>query len=159
MWPMAENKVTLDRMVEAYNEMLLFVERDEKNLARLRLALIKRVLKDGRTPSRAVKTLSLSGEKWEARVTRGLEVTVDTKLAELIKLALRAKGKNRLFRKLFRTVVTYVLAGGAEKFTNRQKLPEGAPRNLRSLFARAIQVRELAPQLEVRKRGKDDKAA
>lgn len=153
---MARSELSLDRMVEAYDEMLMIVAYDQKNLARLRTLLVRRVLREGKVPARSVKTVSLTGKRYEVRVSKPLEITVDTRLAELIKIALAAKGKGRLFRKLFRTIVTYVLAGGAEKFTNREKLPEGAPRNLRSLFARAIQVRELAPSLEIRKREKEE---
>jgi len=125
----------------------------------LRDRLLELVERHGHVPARSTKTRALIGEQFEIRVSRPVEVTVDTQTAEHIKWACAAADVGRLFRRLFRRVETYVLVNGAEKLINGDRLPPRAPRNLRSLFARALRVRELAPQLEVRKRDTKSEAA
>jgi hypothetical protein len=130
-------------------EALLIYEQGK--LDGLRRMLIELVLEHGEIPPRASKLWLFRTKVHEVRVTKGTEITIDTRVAKKLKQACLLSGDGRVFRKLFRKVETFVLAGGAHQLIKLSKLPPRAPRNLRSLFARAIQVRELAPQLEVRK--------
>jgi len=138
----------VDVLAEKYFQLAAKAEQANEELGRFRLQLIELVKRDGAVPPRATK-----------RVSQPLEVSVDTGVAERIGTKLRLHGCGELFQKLFRTVETYVLADGAEKLIGRKLLPKRAPRNLRALFARAVRVRELTPQLEVRKREKKEAAA
>ncbi len=149
----------VDVLAEKYFQLAAKAEQANEELGRFRLQLIELVKRDGAVPPRATKTKALAGNEYELRVSQPLEVSVDTGVAERIGTKLRLHGCGELFQKLFRTVETYVLADGAEKLIGRKLLPKRAPRNLRALFARAVRVRELTPQLEVRKREKKEAAA
>lgn len=147
--------MTLDSLAERYLELQRKADEAAKELATLRKSLVALVLEDGSTPPRATKTKALLGESYELRVSQPLEITVDSRIAKAIKIACIRAGSGRLFSRLFRKVESFILADGAQKLINSPKLPARAPRNLRALFARAIQVRELSPTLEVRKREGD----
>ena len=158
---MANRKASaIDRLAKQYEELAQKAEAAEGDLGALRRRLIKEVLAWGYVPARATKTKALAGEEYELRVSLPLEVTVDTRTARRIEAACKAVSTNwrSVFNRLFRRVETYVLADGAQKLIDSQRLPVRAPRNLRSFFARAVRVRELAPQLEVRRREKKEDA-
>ncbi len=55
-----------------------------------------------------------------------------------------------LFNRLFRTVTKFTLADGAT-LVLASPLPEGAPRNLRLMFSRAVETRETSPRLRIEK--------
>jgi hypothetical protein len=145
----------VDELAVEFHEKQLLAQKVTEDLLNLRARLVALVQRHGQVPARATKTLALAGDKYELRVSTPLEITVDTRAALRIKSACLRGGAGRLWMRLFRTVKTFVLADGADKLLNETKLPEGAPRNLRSLFARAVRVRELAPQVEIREIGKE----
>jgi hypothetical protein len=149
----------LDELAESYLNQKVVLESEQATLDRLRDQLIAAVERDGHTPARAVKSKALLGDEYELRVAYPAEVTVDTRVAIFIRGACRWTCTPKLFKRLFKSVETFTLADGAQNLINSKKLPKHAPRNLRSLFARAIRVRELAPQLEVRERGVDGKSS
>ncbi|HLZ92953.1 MAG TPA: hypothetical protein VKQ28_14665 [Candidatus Acidoferrum sp.] len=149
---------TVDGLAKEYIEKAAACDMAEQELKALRDIIIARVQEEGSYPPRATKTKVLAGEEFDLRVTEPTEISVDSKTAERIKAACLRAGAGRLFPKLFRKVESFVLAGGAEKLLNGN-LPERAPRNLRSLFARAVRVKDLAPQLEVKKRKQQQEAA
>jgi hypothetical protein len=142
--------MSLDATAERYLELQRKADEANRDLATLRKSLIEEVLEEGSTPARATKTKALLGERYELRVSQPLEISVDTRVALRIRSACAASP--RLFTRLFRKVESFVLADGTQKLINAAKLPARAPRTLRSLFARAIQVRELPPALEIRAR-------
>src|SRR5260221_5310855 len=111
----------VDVLAKDYLAQEAIADAANKQLSQLRQELIREVLKHGSVPARAVKTLALAGEEYELRVTRPVEVSVDTKMALRIKAACLRAGLGRLFPKLFRRVETFVLAGGSDK--DLQKLP------------------------------------
>lgn len=141
----------IDALAKEYLDKAAACDIANDSLKAIRQIIIERVKKDGSYPPRATKTLALAGDDYELRLTEPTEISVDSKTAERIKAACLRAGVGRLFPKLFRRVESFVLAGGAEKLLNRN-LPERAPRNLRSLFARAVRVKDLPPSVEVRKR-------
>jgi len=148
----------IDGLAEEYMQLVVQAELANDKVSKLRQLLIERVLIDGAHPPRATKTKALAGEIYELRVSQPTEVSVDTGIALRIWRACERAGMPDLFGRLFRKVETFVLAGGAEKIL-REKLPEGAPRNLRTLYARAVTVKDLSPSLEVRRREKKDAEA
>jgi len=156
---MATNQKRIDFLAKEYEHAKLVAYLDQQNLDELRERIVKLVLKEGQAPARAAKTLALRGEEYELRVSRPVEISVDGKAALRLKLACARAGAGRIFGRLFRKVETFVPVDGADRLM--EKVPARAPRNLRSLFARALRVRELAPQLEIRelKAGKKEEAA
>ena len=56
----------------------------------------------------------------------------------------------RTFDRLFRTVTRYKLADGAT-LALANRLPDGAPRNLRMLFSKAVERKETTPRLRIEK--------
>ena len=151
-----KDRIQVDAAAVMYLRALAAKEDAEAAVGRHRQALIELVQEHGQYPPRATKTLALSGNEYELRVTTPIEVTVDTRKALNVRFACMNSGAGgRLFRRLFKKIETFVLVQGADELINQPKLPERAPRNLRSLFARAVKIRELAPQLEVRKKEKE----
>ena len=55
-----------------------------------------------------------------------------------------------LFERLFRVVEKFKLADGATKVL-AGTLPSDAPRNLRLMFSRAVEIKETAPRLRIEK--------
>jgi hypothetical protein len=156
MTPNAESLIELrvDRLAAKYLELQDRADEFWRDAAIVRAELIELVAEHGSHPPRADKTMRLTGRLYELRVTSHMEVTVDTRLALLLR-----RRAPRLFRRLFCKVERFVLNPGAEKLLNARKLPPGAPHNLRSLFARALHLRDLPQQLEVRRREKEPEAA
>ena len=156
---MATNQKRIDELAEEFLTAKAALEFRQERLDQLRDRIVARVLTEGQAPARAAKTLALRGENYEIRVSRPVEISVDGKAAARLKLACLRAGAGRIFGRLFRKVETFVPVDGADRVLG--KLPERAPRNLRSLFARALRVRELAPQLEIRelKAAKKEQAA
>jgi len=146
----------LDALAQLYISRKGICAAAQIDLDEIRERLLAAVEKDGHTPARAIKSKALLGDEFELRVSYPAEVTVDTAAAERLVAACARAGAGRLWKKLFRRVSTFTLAGGAQKTINA-KLPLSAPRNLRALFARAVSVRELAPQIEVRERNAKSK--
>jgi hypothetical protein len=147
-------ELRVDRFAAKYLELQDRADEFSRDAAIVRAELIELAQEHGSHPPRADKTLRLAGGAYELRLTSGIEITVDTRRA----LAIQRRAP-RLFRRLFSKVERFVLNPGAEKLLNARKLPADAPHNLRSLFARALHLRDLPQQLEVRRREKEPEAA
>ncbi len=113
---------------------------------KLRAELQQQVEEFGFTPPRADKSKRLLGIFYQFTLTVGL--TTEIKDAEVERI--RAICPDGLFKKLFKTVTKYKLADSAT-LALADRLPEGAPRNLRMLFSRAVETKETAPRLRVEK--------
>ncbi len=113
---------------------------------KLRSQLLEQVEEFGHTPPRAEKSKRLNGTFYQFTVTRGLVTEIKDSEVERI----RAACPNSLFARLFKTVTKYKLADGAT-LALANRLPEGAPRNLRMLFSKAVETKETAPRLRVEK--------
>src|SRR5713101_835406 len=97
-WPMANLSASaIDRLAKQYEDLQEKADRAEENLATVRRYLIEETLAEGSVPARATKTKTLAGEEYELRVSRPLEVTVDTGVAERIGTKLRLNGCGELF--------------------------------------------------------------
>ncbi len=112
----------------------------------LRSELQQQVEEFGFTPPRADKSKRLLGTFYQFTLTVGL--TTEVKDAEVEKI--RGVCPDALFKRLFKTVTRYKLADGAT-LALADRLPEGAPRNLRMLFSKAVETKETAPRLRVEK--------
>src|SRR5713226_758311 len=99
----------------------------------LRSELQQQVEEFGFTPPRADKSKRLLGTFYQFTLTVGL--TTEVKDAEVEKI--RGVCPDALFKRLFKTVTRYKLADGAT-LALADRLPEGAPRNLRMLFSKAV---------------------
>jgi hypothetical protein len=146
----------IDRLAEACLKEKAVADRVAADYAEVREGIAEAVEMWGSLAPRSGKTKMLAGRKFELRVSARSEITVDPAKALVIEDLCRFGGERWLFPKLFRSVPHFILADGAYGVINA-RLPAGAPRNLRALFARAVQVRALAPQLEVRKRDEPGK--
>src|SRR5258706_11241305 len=113
---------------------------------KLRSELQEQVEEFGFTPPRADKSKRLHGIFYQFTLTVGL--TTEVKDAEVERI--RAVCPDGLFKKLFKTVTKYKLADGAT-LALAERLPEGAPRNLRMLFSKTVETKEAAPRLRVEK--------
>lgn len=112
----------------------------------LRSNLLSQVEEFGFTPPRAEKSKRLVGTLYELTVSRGS--TTELKDAEVERIRQVCPGV--LFDRLFRTITKFKLADTATQ-TLASKLPEGAPRNLRLMFSRAVETKETAPRLRIEK--------
>jgi hypothetical protein len=130
-----------------------------ENLSELRRELIELVEAFGAVPPRATKSKRLSGSRYDVTASFPQRVEVDKHAAEKLHLACLAAGRPSLFKKLFRRESVFMLAPGARDLVTRGRLPEGAPRNLRALFYRALAVEAQAPSLEVELNKEAKKAA
>lgn len=112
----------------------------------LREALQEQVKEFGFTPPRAEKSRRLTGTLYEFTVTTGL--TTEIKDSEVERIRQACPGT--LFDRLFKTVTKYKLADGATMVL-ASRLPADAPRNLRAMFARAVETKETSPRLRIEK--------
>jgi hypothetical protein len=113
---------------------------------KLRAQLREQVEEFGFTPPRAEKSKRLTGTLYQLTVSRGL--TTEIRDAEVERI--RAACPDGLFGRLFRTVTKFKLADGAT-LVLASPLPEGAPRNLRLMFSRAVETKETSPRLRIEK--------
>ena len=114
---------------------------EEENL---RSQLVEQVEEFGFTPQRAEKSKRLLGTNYE--FTLSTSQTTEVRDAEVERI--RAVCPSRLFAQLFLAVTKYKLASGATALL-AAKLPGTAPRNLRVMFSRAVQVKEDSPRLRI----------
>jgi len=102
---------------------------------KLRAELQQQVEEFGFTPPRADKSKRLLGTFYQFTLTVGLSTEIKDAEVERI----RAVCPDGLFKKrLFKTMTKY-------------KLADGAPRNLRMLFSKAVETKETAPRLRIEK--------
>ena len=112
----------------------------------LRSKLREQVEEFGSTPPRAEKSKRLSAALFQFTVSRGS--TIEVKDAEVERI--RKACEPSLFAKLFRAVTRFKLADGASLLL-ASPLPEGAPKNLRLMFSRAVETKETSPRLRIEK--------
>lgn len=98
----------------------------------------------GSIPPRAEKSRRLSGYVFQ--FTLSTSSKTDVRDAEVERI--RESCPVTLFSQLFTPVTKYKLANGATMLL-AGKLPEDAPRNLRMMFSRAVEVSEGSPRLRI----------
>ena len=113
---------------------------------KLRSELLEQVAEFGFTPPRAEKSKRLLGTDFEFT----LSSSSSTEIRDVEVERIRTVCPSRLFSQLFLVVTKYKLASGANALLSG-KLPATAPRNLRIMFSRAVQVNEGPPRLRINK--------
>jgi hypothetical protein len=113
---------------------------------KLRSKLQEQIEEFGFTPPRAEKSKRLDGTVYQFTMTRGL--TTEIKDAEVERIRQICPGV--LFDRLFRTVTKFKLADTATQVL-ANRLPVDAPRNLRLMFSRAVETKEISPRLRIEK--------
>ena len=113
---------------------------------KLRSKLFEQVQEFGFTPPKADKSKRLEGSLYQLTVTRGVSTDIKDAAVEQIRQACPVT----LFDRLFRTVTKFKLAEGAALIL-ASRLPADAPRNLRMLWARAVETKATAPRLRIEK--------
>lgn len=114
----------------------------------LRSQLVEQVQEFGFTPPRAEKSKRLLGTAFEFTLSSSQSTEIRDAEVERI----RAVCPSRIFGQLFLVVTKYKLASGATALL-ASKLPEAAPRNLRLMFSRAVQMKEGSPRLRIERIG------
>jgi hypothetical protein len=112
----------------------------------LRVQVKEQIEEFGSIPPRAEKSRRLEGEEFQ--FTLSTSSRTEVKDAEVERI--REKCSKSLFEKLFVQVVKYKLARTATFFLSGT-LPEDAPKNLRKMFAEAVQVVESEPSLRIKR--------
>jgi len=111
-----------------------------------RTQLVDQVQAFGFTPPRADKSKRLLGTDFEFTLSSSQSTEIRDAEVERI----RTVCPSRIFGQPFLAVTKYKLASGATALL-AGKLPEAAPRNLRLMFSRAVQVKEGPPRLRIEK--------
>jgi hypothetical protein len=111
---------------------------------RIREQIREQIENFGFTPPRAEKSRRLETEEFRFTLSSSSRTEIRDTDVERIKGACPAS----LFSQLFTTVTKYKLAKSATMLLSGT-LPEDAPRNLRILFARAVQIVEDSPRLKI----------
>ena len=122
----------------------LRLEEIEAEEEALRARAKEQVEEFGSIPPRAEKSKRLSGDAFQFTVS--ISTTTEIKDAEVERI--RAACTPALFAQLFIAVLKYKLAKGATALL-AGTLPEAAPRNLRMMFSRAVEMKEGAPRLRM----------
>lgn len=131
---------------EELDAKALRLEEIEAEEEKLRSELREQIDGFGFTPPRSEKSKRLLGALFS--FTLSSSSTTEVRDAEVERI--RAVCPASIFRKLFLAVTKYTLATGATALLAR-KLPEDAPRNLRVLFSRAVQVKDGSLRLKIEK--------
>lgn len=100
----------------------------------------------GSIPPRAEKSKRLTGAAFQFTVS----TSTSTEIRDAEVKRIREACPDDLFGQLFLTVVKYKLAKGATLLL-AGTLPESAPRNLRMMFSRAVEIKEGSPRLRIEK--------
>jgi hypothetical protein len=126
------------------DEIALRLEKIEAEKERLHDQLKEQILEFGSTPPRAEKSKRLQASVFKFT----LSTSTTTKILDAEVERIRDACPLNLFTKLFTAVTKYNLAKGATMIL-AGTLPEDAPRNLRMMFSRAVEVSEGSPRLRV----------
>jgi hypothetical protein len=110
----------------------------------IRTQLREQITEFGSIPPRAEKSRRI--ETQEFRFTLSSSSRTEIKDAEVERI--KEACPRPLFSKLFVEVTKYKLAKSAT-FLLSAALPEDAPRNLRAMFSRAVQIIEDSPRLKI----------
>lgn len=129
------------------DEMADRLEKLNTEVDEIRGELKAQIDEHGFVPPRAEKSKRLEGDIYKATLSYGTATTViDTEVEKI----LEACGEE-LGAKLFKAITKYSVVTSAHQLL-AGTLPEGAPRNLRQMFERAVQISEKAPSLKVEKK-------
>lgn len=123
------------------------VKKIEAEAEAIRDDLKRQVAEYGFIPPRSDRSRRLLGEAYEATLSTSTSLEVHDSEVERIKECCPAN----LFAKLFWSVTKWKICGGATEFL-AGPLGEDAPRNLRTLFAKAVVVKESTPRLSIKQR-------
>jgi hypothetical protein len=145
LFPEAYEAGSLKRMTaEELDETAARLEEIGAEEEKLRSALQEQVDSFGFTPPRAEKSKRLTGAEYQFTVSRGVTTEIKDSEVERIRQVCPAE----LFERLFRTVIKFKLADSAT-FVLANPLPAHAPRNLRPMFSRAVEIKENGPRLRI----------
>ena len=123
----------------------------QAELEEISATLKDQVLAHGYTPAKADKTKRLAGERWEFDVCSSDTTEIRDTQVEAIERVTPLE----VFSRLFRKVTSYRMQPGASMVL-AGTLPQGAPNNLRKLFAQAVILKPKAPSLRVKRIGEED---
>lgn len=124
----------------------LRLEEIEAEEERLRTELREQVEEFGFSPPRSEKSKRLLGEAFAFTLSTSSTTEIRDSEVERIREACEPS----LFRSLFLVVTKYKLAASATALL-AGTLPECAPRNLRMMFSRAVQVKDGPARLKIDK--------
>lgn len=110
----------------------------------IREQLREQVEQFGSIPPKAEKSKRIEGEAFRFTVSHSSRTEIRDADVESI----RAACPTSLFERLFVAVTKYKLAKSATMLL-AQPLPEDAPRNLRVMFSKAVQIVEDSPRLKI----------
>lgn len=132
--------------------------RDKKNSKRDEI--LKLITKYGQVPDKAEKSKRLEGIEFQLTASFGDSVRVDAAIAEVLcdrienAVNLGQKELAGFFARLFKFETRYTLTSEATSIM-ASPLPKGAPRNLRTLFAKAVVIEKREPTVKVELRKVD----
>jgi len=110
----------------------------------IRAQLKEQIENFGSVPPKAEKSKRLEGELFRFTLSASSRTEIRNAEVEAIRSACPAK----LFERLFVPVIKYKLSTGAAILL-ASPLPEEAPRNLRVMFQKAVQITEESPRLKI----------
>ncbi len=110
----------------------------------IRTRIREQITEFGSVPPRAEKSRRIESEQFRFTLSSSSRTEIKDAEVERIKEAC----PRPLFAKLFIEVTKYKLAKSATLLL-AASLPEEAPRNLRALFAKAVQIIEDSPRLKI----------
>jgi hypothetical protein len=116
----------------------------EEEKDHLHAQIKEQIAEFGSTPPRAEKSKRLTG--FEFQFTLSTSTSTEIHDAEVERI--RKQCPLTLFSRMFVEVTKYKLATGATLLLSGT-LPEDAPRNLRQMFSRAVEVSEGSPRLRI----------
>src|SRR5438270_12044599 len=117
------------------DELALRLERLTEQVDEIRAQLKASIDEHGFVPPRAEKSKRLEGDVYKATLSYGTTTTViDTEVEKIMESC-----GEELGAKLFKSITKYSVISSAYHFL-AGTLPEGAPRNLRQMFDKAVQV-------------------
>lgn len=141
----------VDRHAVQYKELEKQVNVAKAALDKKKGELVKLATRSGATPPGAEKSMRLSGHIWDITASFGTSSSVDDAVVELIQEELVKTQTPRLFKMLFQSKVSYIVAPTAPTIL------ENLSKRVRELFARVMTTKPKKPSLTVAKRKKGAK--
>lgn len=146
--------INLDDLAKQYLAARQRKELADDELKSLRDRLLPLVQEHGIVPEKAEKSRRIESAFYELTASFGESVKIDDELAEQFVVTCQQSDASEVrsfAERVFAWRVKYSLAAGAHQAMSA-KLPAGAPRTLRSLFAKAVSVEKTSPSLTVKLR-------
>lgn len=151
----------IDELAHLYIDAQAATEMARAREAEFRDQLISMVEAHGTVPRRATKSKRLEGDEYQATLSRGHSVEVNSARAELFRQWMKAKSMTRLFRRLFRRESVFVLQPDAQALvaTIAQGIEKDAKvaADLVAIFHQSITIQDTSPTLRVEPRKKEEK--